>query len=405
MVKRIVQEKKRWWKRPIGLVLIPVFSGLILELIHMGITRHQDKPTPSNTVEQYGHGNSAVGGNIEIHGDGNVIQDGSGNADVQGTDKTLPPIETKTPPTKTQAVQIVKKLASKYRLHHPGNTPEEEDWINAQLRQGGYPFEVHREKRPTPNSAANFNDPCSMGRMQLDGFTTVNTEAAFLIEGEAPCLTAKRVTVIGGKYGVLTKETSSTQAPINSMIENAGKLEGADISGGEVTAPTGGSATVLHNLRGGEASNIKIENSRVSSASAMAQNPAPIGISNSRDVHLNDNVLCNSSAGLRTYDIANFSSRGDTVNNLSACNWGNFVLGPVLRHREDIGIFMDKWKYQMERFWAETNIPIEKKEQYRKELSEIKGQLVDASSDEHTFRTVTTDLVSRPPSFEVKQPY
>jgi len=201
-----------------------------------------------------------------------------------------------------------------------------------------------------------------------------------------------------------------TPAPsINSMIENAGKLEGVDVSGGEVTAPLGGSATVLHNLRGGEASNIKINNSKVSSATsgtpAIAQNPAPIRISNSRDFHVNDNVLCNSSAGLRTNDVTDLTLSGNTVNNPLDCNWGDFVLGPVARHREDIGVFIDKWKDQMERAWAETNIPIEKKEKYRKELSEIREQLVAASGDERTFRTVTTDLVNRRPSFEVKLPY
>ena len=42
-----VQEKK-WWERPLGIVILTVIAGLIL----WGITRHFDKPTPSTSVEQ-----------------------------------------------------------------------------------------------------------------------------------------------------------------------------------------------------------------------------------------------------------------------------------------------------------------------------------------------------------------
>ena len=58
----------------------------------------------------------------------------------------------------------------------------------------------------------------------------------------------------------------------------------------------------------------------------------------------------------------------------------------------------------MERAWAESNTPMEKEEQYRKELNGIRKQLVGASSDAVTFRIVTSDLISSPPSFEVKLP-
>jgi hypothetical protein len=65
---------------------------------------------------------------------------------------------------------------------------------------------------------------------------------------------------------------------------------------------------------------------------------------------------------------------------------------------------MNKWKEQMERAWAEADIPPDKKEEYRKELRGVRKQLVDASGDDRTFRTVTNRLIDTPPSFEVKLP-
>lgn len=198
-----------------------------------------------------------------------------------------------------------------------------------------------------------------------------------------------------------------TTVPTNSIIENAGKLEGSEISGSEVTAPSNGTATVLRNLPGAEASNTKIENSHVSSVPASGpksgnDNTPAILLNNSKDNEISGITFCGPQTAIRTKgtDTGNVF-RDNSLNDPTHCDWIMF-LHSTLDHRTDIKTFMDHWEMLMEQSWS--NLPSEKRDSNRAELEVIKKRIIDSSGTRFELLRLIALLGKSPPSFEVKQP-
>jgi hypothetical protein len=204
-------------------------------------------------------------------------------------------------------------------------------------------------------------------------------------------------------------EQTTPTALVNSIIENSGKLQGSEISGSEVTAPPNGTATVLRNLPGAEASNVTIQNSHVSSAPVSSPKSGGddikhggILLTNSNDNVIADNVVCGYSSAIQTKEsnTGNVFS-GNSLNDPTRCNWLTF-LQTALQHIGDITTFMDNWETVMEQSW--TNLPMEKRDSNRAELAAIKKQIIASAGSRRDFVSLIVLLGPTPPSFEVKQP-
>jgi len=128
--KKFQDSGKRWWEKPLGIIILGILVTVIGGLILWGVTRHYDKPTPStaaaqpttppqpqaaqpeskpqeNTqpqstqqrsgkekkvkIEQHGEGNGAVGGSITT-GPCSIVQNG-GTGNTAASTCTPPPLK------------------------------------------------------------------------------------------------------------------------------------------------------------------------------------------------------------------------------------------------------------------------------------------------------------------------
>jgi pimeloyl-ACP methyl ester carboxylesterase len=112
-----------------------------------------------------------------------------------------------------------------------------------------------------------------------------------------------------------------SERPTNSIIENAGKMDGVNVSGAEVTAPPGGKGTVINNLPGGDASNIKIDNAKVSGGETDSSQGNPmVGFKNSRNSSFDNNVICNSRAiVIAEGNNSDLAAKNNKLNEPSLC--------------------------------------------------------------------------------------
>jgi hypothetical protein len=208
----------------------------------------------------------------------------------------------------------------------------------------------------------------------------------------------------------LPKMQSSSQTPeipINSVVENAGRINRMEISHAQVIAPPNGIAKVMQNLPGSESSDVKIDSPVVSSApnspttpTATVTAPHSTGVlsTSSSDVVLEGNTTCGSTNTLlRTQGTANdYVITDSTIGNEQKCRW-HMVIIALSRHREEIGSAMDRMSDDLDRRWA--NVPNGQKDKYRKSLAEMRKRLLDASSDKDTFSKALNDLDGAPPMF------
>jgi hypothetical protein len=196
--------------------------------------------------------------------------------------------------------------------------------------------------------------------------------------------------------------------PMNSLIENSGKLYGSRISNSEVTAPPGGAATVLRNLPGAEA-DVTIENSHVSNAlpasGLTSSSDRPRGeyvLTNTDNNELYANTVCGSPVAIQTKGKDNGNEFRDiSLNDPRRCNWIKFLM-TALQHIGDITTFMDNWETVMEQSWS--NLPTEKRDSNHAELAAIKKRIINSAGTRSDFVSLIVTVGPTPPSFDVKQP-
>jgi hypothetical protein len=196
--------------------------------------------------------------------------------------------------------------------------------------------------------------------------------------------------------------------PVNSIVNNAGKIESLEISDSDVTMPRTGGATILNTHPGSETSKVKIDSSHVLNAPTdthlLPSEPesALIGIYGASKIVVTDNVSCGfeSSVGAGK-ENGTLSVSGSTVNDPKHCAWIAFV--NVLRdHEKDIAPFVDKWKEAQEAAWKD--LPDAQKDSYRQEFDELRTRLVSAAPDYWRYFHATNDLYTKPPSFDLNRP-
>jgi len=50
--KKLQDGEKRWWEKPLGIIILGILVAVIGGLILWSVTRHYDKPTPSTAAAQ-----------------------------------------------------------------------------------------------------------------------------------------------------------------------------------------------------------------------------------------------------------------------------------------------------------------------------------------------------------------
>ena len=197
--------------------------------------------------------------------------------------------------------------------------------------------------------------------------------------------------------------STPTPIPTNSIIENAGQMVKVQVLGGEVAAPPGGSATILRTLPGSDTSDVKIENSHVSSAPMSTPGEgAAFHINATTNDAFVGNVACGVST-LVTGDGSNLAptAKDNSVNDPRSCQWQLFV-NEVEHHRNDIVSFTNKWSTTMNGAWE--TLPENTKSKYQIELQVIQQGLISSSEDAVKFDTFVWKLRWKVPTFDVKLP-
>jgi hypothetical protein len=194
----------------------------------------------------------------------------------------------------------------------------------------------------------------------------------------------------------------------NSIVDNAGRIDGMQIVNPQVTAPPNGSATVLKTQPGSQASEVTIQSPVVSSpptdstpatASPTIPNSAAVQLTNSSDNLIMNAVVCDpqTQAVVRVEG----SSPGNAIVNSSIgdvqkCRWESIVIF-MRDHREDIGNVVDRMGITFEKHWS--TLPEVQHIHYSNELAKLRQQLVAASNDPVVFGNVLADLEKNGPPF------
>ncbi|MGD0470372.1 MAG: hypothetical protein ABSA54_18475 [Terriglobales bacterium] len=205
--------------------------------------------------------------------------------------------------------------------------------------------------------------------------------------------------------------TQPTQSPpINSLIENAGKLRDTEISGSDVTAPQNGAATLLHNLPTGDVSGTKIANSHVLSTPVTSPknddpNKAAPGIllNDTNKNTISGNYFCGATAIKTTGSDSGNVFSDNHVNEPAHCAWLAFLASATEHQRKgDLPIFMENWKSLMKQSWK--SLPEATQASNCAELDVIEKQLLSTANDRFEFLRTIVSLGETLPNFEVRLP-
>lgn len=191
-------------------------------------------------------------------------------------------------------------------------------------------------------------------------------------------------------------------APINSVIENAGEVNQVDISGAQVSAPQGGQATVLKNLPGGTASGVRIKEPQVGSRPVLqhgTDGPA-IEVGTGPGMHreiIEDNLYCDTDQAFIAVrpggTIANSTVRKNKPVN---CEWITF-LSEIVNDPQNLKSNLDNFSKGLERSWKGLDPATRRKN--HDQLSNICAHLLSIPTEK--LHDEANGLMLEPPDFDI----